>query len=43
MLYCNSQDGCHPVKFDFDVKEVAVEPSIGAGKNPSERCKLNDV
>lgn len=42
MLYCNSQDGCHPVKFDFDVKEIAVEPSIG-GKNPSERCKLNDV
>ena len=43
VLYCNSQDGCHPVKFDFDVKEIAVEPSIGAGKNPSERCKLNDV
>eukprot|EP00438_Fugacium_kawagutii_P001909 Skav218216 [mRNA] locus=scaffold1375:83241:84182:- [translate_table: standard] len=40
MLYCNSQDGCHPVKFDFDVKETEVDPSAGAGKNPLDCLKV---
>eukprot|EP00438_Fugacium_kawagutii_P010892 Skav231400 [mRNA] locus=scaffold1456:312096:324529:- [translate_table: standard] len=40
MLYCNSHDGCHPVKFDFDVKETEVDPFLGAGKNPSDCLKV---
>eukprot|EP00490_Sorites_sp_Unknown_P017514 CAMPEP_0114669406 /NCGR_PEP_ID=MMETSP0191-20121206/38022_1 /TAXON_ID=126664 /ORGANISM="Sorites sp." /LENGTH=377 /DNA_ID=CAMNT_0001925009 /DNA_START=42 /DNA_END=1175 /DNA_ORIENTATION=- len=40
MLYCSSQDGCHPVKFDFTVKETEVDPSSGAGKNPQDCLKV---
>lgn len=43
MLYCSSQDGCHPVKFDFNAKETDVKPSLGAGKNPSDCLKVAEV
>mmetsp|Transcript_68503 Transcript_68503/g.112553 ORF Transcript_68503/g.112553 Transcript_68503/m.112553 type:complete len:371 (-) Transcript_68503:154-1266(-) len=43
MLYCSSQDGCHPVKFDFNAKETDVEPSLGAGKTPSDCLKMTEV
>lgn len=43
MLYCGSQDGCHPVKYDFTTKETDVEPSAGAGKDPSACLKVTDT
>lgn len=34
MMYCGSADGCKPVTKDFAILESAVNPSIGAGKDP---------
>ncbi|CAE7417408.1 unnamed protein product [Symbiodinium natans] len=39
MLYCGEDEGCEPVQYSFSVKEDSVEPSWGAGKDPSACLK----
>ncbi|CAL1157890.1 unnamed protein product [Cladocopium goreaui] len=34
-LYCGSEEGCKPVRYDFSTEEVRVTPSVGAGKDKS--------
>merc|ERR1719215_1499462 len=34
-LYCGSKEGCKSVASDFDIQEVEVSPSLGAGKDAS--------
>eukprot|EP00435_Cladocopium_sp_Y103_P065077 s548_g26.t3 len=34
-LYCGSEEGCKPVRYDFITEEVKVTPSLGAGEDKS--------
>lgn len=40
MLYCSKGDGCHPVNSNFEVAELEVSPSFGAGTNKADCLKV---